>query len=252
MSRRRRIEPIQLPDSPRYPDPLRRPQKRTQQSGGGGDNPVVIDGDTIFWYDLSQQAGADGSEILLVPDLGGEGNDMTRPSVSTGWTLKQNIKNGLTVGRNNPAGLKENIAGLAETGGKYTFHLALNYTIGQTGNGFFLDSQSGNHILFCDFTSNTIGWFDGTNTPTFAGVSGWQVLTWVLNPGTGTGQMYRNGTLLGTGNYISRNWGPSPVLVGTFGAANFLVSDIGEMIGYRNVGTAYRDPQMTYLVDKWL
>lgn len=109
---------------------------------------------------------------------------------------------------------------------------ALNLTSTAATNYLF-DSQTGRLIFATGSGSGSPGklaFFDGAWHDIANATTGWQILTWVLTSG-GNGEIFRNGTSLGTAAYTAKAIGGTTALFAAFdNGGNRMSADIGDVL----------------------
>lgn len=104
--------------------------------------------------------------------------------------------------------------------GSLTCFLVCNPTQTDAGNHWAFDTTTGRLVLMQ--TGNSVasaGWYDGSFHSIAAATTGAQILEWVLTSG-GNGQVFRNGTSLGTAAYTAKGVSGISRVGGGIGALN--------------------------------
>jgi hypothetical protein len=177
------------------------------QNGTPGDLVYTKSG-LQWWFAADKIRGlSNGAAIPTWNDNGLSARNLTQSTGGRRWTYQTNAQNGLAVAR--ATGTDKFMTfpgGYSLARGVYTFHVALNYTPGQSGDMPLIVTSSGNGgfqlgLVDTDPGSTLTHFFSG-NSFNFgvAAVSGFQVLSWVV--GGGTVKTYRNGTLIDTQSYV--------------------------------------------------
>lgn len=164
-------------------------------------------------------------------------------------------KNGLAVVRAPGVDDYMLFSNLSASSGSFTLIAALSNAT-TPNSKYLLDSQTGRLIFAAGSgtPASSVAWLDsgGTWRDIAASTSGWQILSWVLTSG-GNGEIFRNGTSLGTAAYTATALGGAIALFGAFNAGGaFLDCDLGEIMMFSSaLSSAHRVAMETYLNLKW-
>lgn len=146
--------------------------------------------------------------------------------------------------------------------GSLTFYALLNPDVGVTGNGTLLDLSGatgsggdGSLKLYLGRNGNVGYSTDGTDVEIAAEVTGWQVLTWVIDYDNTLVSVYRNQTLLGTSAVVSGDaydFGAGSAKIFADGAgANKCPGKYLDLWGYKTAhGSSDRMQQIAYLMSR--
>jgi hypothetical protein len=195
-------------------------------------------------------------------DSSGNGFTAEAPSLEDPPTYETNVQKGLPVARVAAVDTYLRYPGLTfdEAGTSLTLHAAFNYTTGQSGYGIlieFYQNVGDGGALYVD-NNGQVGFNTevGGDVDLAGAVSGWQILTWVLDGDAGTSTLYRDGNEIGSDTFDAGGveFGPDQINWFSFqGGSNFLQGDYGELIGYAAAHTPEQVATVTdYLTEKWL
>jgi hypothetical protein len=220
---------------------------------------VWLKADAALFQDSAKTTSAvlDGDPVGNFADKSGNGKDGTQTVSTKRGVLKLNIQNGLPVVRTDGVDDFYNLTGLTAPSGGHTFLLAFNPpSYAGTSLKYAFDTATGRITLAaCSNTINQVGWQTdaGWTKPNVAPAAtvGFQILTWDLY-NDGTGEMFRNGTSLGTGTYVAKAIGGATSLSSSNdGTSSFVGGDFGEFLAYPPLTSAQRDAAISYLRSKW-
>jgi hypothetical protein len=199
-------------------------------------------------------AAADADPVGAFADQSGNGKDGLQATAGKRGLLKLNIQNGRPVVRLDGVDDWYVLTGLTHASGPRTVFAAVGLPDYSAATlKYLFDSATGRLILAAaSDVAAQVGWFDGAwkkpGTP--ATTTGFQVLTWDLQ--TGTGEMLRNGTSLGTAAYTNVAIGGAVGLgASSDGAGSFSAPDIGEFLIYPALTVAQRNQVISYLRARW-
>lgn len=131
-------------------------------------------------------------------------------------TLRQGVNgiNGHWAAEFNGTANVWNITGITASSGSQTFYFVMNTDLPTTNTHLF-DTQTGRLIVLATNATNQAAWFDGSYHGIAAASSTDQILTVVLTSG-GNGEIFRNGTSLGTAAYTDKAIGGGVALGGNY------------------------------------
>lgn len=183
------------------------------------------------------------------------GTSPIRGTAGSRPVIKLDIQNGLPVVRSDGTDDEMFLTGLTQASGPRTAFAAFNPgDLSATSLKYLFDSAAGRLILAAATdVGGQVGWFDGAwkkpGTP--AAATGFQVMCWSL--GAGTGEMFRNGSSIGTAAYTNVAIGGAVGLFATSdGTSNHLACDLGEFLIYTGaLSVGNRGSVTNYPKDKW-
>lgn len=156
--------------------------------------------------DTSTPAITTGNPIGRWEDQSGNGRHFTNGTSGSQPVLQLSLLNGKPGIRFDGVDDDLRIASPNIVAGPYTLASVYDYQGGLGTAARYLLGTSNNFIVFTPGTgsgaSNKIGYFDSQWRDMGTRQTGIQIVTWVL--GNGTGEIFRNGTSLGTAPYIDR------------------------------------------------
>jgi hypothetical protein len=228
------------------------------------DDPILALPSILFWHKADAMEGYGDGDPMAAGWVDSSGNGFTAeaPSLEDPPTYETNVQKGLPVARVAAVDTYLRYPGLTidEAGTSLTLHAAFNYTTGQSGYGIlieFYQNVGDGGALYVD-NNGQVGFNTevGGDVDLAGAVSGWQILTWVLDGDAGTSTLYRDGNEIGSDTFDAGGveFGPDQINWFSFqGGSNFLQGDYGELIGYAAAHTPEQVATVTdYLTEKWL
>lgn len=187
--------------------------------------------DLVQWFDADQAGGVDGVGLATLPDLSPNGFNGTQVTAGKRPLWIANAQNGHAAIRSDGVDDWYNLAGMSASSGSKTFIACLSAAVSAATFRYLFDTATGRLIVYLSqAVAHNVGYYDGTDRPTTVHTAGWQVLSWVLTAGVG-GQVFRNGTSLGTPGYTSRAIGGATGLFAQGdGAGSLAACDLGGWI----------------------
>jgi hypothetical protein len=195
---------------------------------------------------------SDNALVSSWPDSSGQGNHATQDTKNDRPAYQTSVINA------NPAIRFDGINGflelpLSEPSTDHTFFFVYEHTLAGGGNNYLFDAQQGRLAL--DAASSGaprwVRWDDGSQHEIAPALPGWQILTWVFS-GT-TGEVFRNGSSLGTDTYAPKSIGGDVALGANYrGSASSFRGDIAEVLYYnRALPAAQREQIERYLSNRY-
>lgn len=205
-----------------------------------------------LWLDASQITGlGDGDLVALWEDKSGNNYNAVQTVAGQRPTYKTNIINGKPVVRN-AAGKGMLLTGMVVPSGSKAFFAVISPQA--TGIiQYLFDTETGRLVIATlTDTSGKVGWYDGTWRSIANAAAGFQILCWNLTSG-GNGEIFRNGTSLGTAAYSAKAIGG---VIGLFQVYDqwtaWVVGDLAEFIVYDSaLGAVDRVSIENYLNSKY-
>ena len=211
-------------------------------------NPVDI-GNLQLWYKGSDfNSFSDADRISPLHDY--SGNTGRNAIALVAVTYKTAIKNGLAILR---ASSSSCTISINLGSGSFTFVVAADMA-NANAIQYIFDCATGRLIIAQGVSGDQtkVGWYDGSWRSIAAATTGWQILTWVLTSG-GNGEMFRNGSSLGTAAYTAKAIGGSTRIFSTNGSSTVTTNcDLGDFLLYNKALNATELADIHgYLNGKW-
>lgn len=231
------------------------------QIAGGVFSPTDIAG-LKFWFkdagvfnDAGSTPAADADLVYQWNDQSGNGNHLTQPTSTKRPTYKTAIRNGLPIVRFDSANTTSLLFSLLSiTSGSRTMFVAANIIGGSAAFRLLFDSQSGRFVIgFGDSGGWKVAWYDSAAVWRYPGsmTTGWQRLAWIL-PDGGTGNVYRDGTSIGTGTYTGTAIGGTTVIGARYDQTDrWLTADIGEILLYDSALSSPDHARVESYLSRW-
>jgi hypothetical protein len=208
-----------------------------------------------MWYKADALALTDGAMVASWTDSSGNSRHATQAADAKKPLYKTAIQNGKPVVRFDATDDTLAITATIASGSWSIY--AVHSGPGTAVNGrYILDTQSGRLIVAVrtanGVSDTTIGWYDGGWKTVAAGTTGFQINSWILTSG-GNGEIFRNGTSLGTAAYSAKGIGGAIALGTRYdGTGPFFGADMGEVIFYNAAHNATQRGQVqSYLSTRW-
>lgn len=174
-----------------------------------------------------------GNDTLLANDTsmsvqaGLAGINLTQGTAAKQPVFKTDIRNGLPVVRFDGIQQSFQVSGLhTRFTNSCTFIFVINPTT-ISGGRWLLDTDGGTRLIFL------ISGYDATGIgASITPITGWQILSFVMDGSAGTGKVYRNGTLLASNAYTARSFGATTGLFADAGGTTGrFQGDCGAVVG---------------------
>jgi len=202
----------------------------------------------VFWHQADQLTALYENNDPMTsgwPDESGNDHLAEPPTFDDPPTFVTNVQNGLPAVR---VASGEYLRYLGDTiniqGTSLTFYAVLNYTLDTpVDEGIFIEfnqNHGGGAYLYVNgeaTPTDQVGVYSEVDFdhPLGDGVSGWQVLTWVIDKDEELATLYRNGVQIGTHAFTSQgvNFGPDQINYFSFqGGGQWFIGDVGEILCY--------------------